>query len=129
MVQLITLSTPTRVEVELGYGCCWAVTILSCFKKVRIGRNKSNPRISELFEKRLKMKFKTDEESRAELENIENKLSDLFAVENMEKIREEVKLIDCEEGCINSGKLRSLKENSTQKSVILQQQCLMRLET
>ena len=27
MVQLITLSTPTRVEVELGYGCCWAVTI------------------------------------------------------------------------------------------------------
>ena len=27
MVQLITLSTPTRVEVELGYGCGWAVTI------------------------------------------------------------------------------------------------------
>ena len=27
VVQLITLSTPTRVEVELGRGCGWAVTI------------------------------------------------------------------------------------------------------
>ena len=26
--QLITLSTPTRVEVELGLGCGWAVTII-----------------------------------------------------------------------------------------------------
>ena len=26
VVQLITLSTPTRVEVELGWGCGWAVT-------------------------------------------------------------------------------------------------------
>ena len=29
VVQLITLSTPTRVEVELGYGCGWAVTIFN----------------------------------------------------------------------------------------------------
>ena len=28
VVQLITLSTPTRVEVELGWGCGWAVTII-----------------------------------------------------------------------------------------------------
>ena len=30
MVQLITLSTPTRVEVELGSGCGWAVTMMTC---------------------------------------------------------------------------------------------------
>jgi hypothetical protein len=29
VVQLITLSTPTRVEVELGWGCGWAVTVKS----------------------------------------------------------------------------------------------------
>ena len=29
VVQLITLSTPTRVEVELGSGCGWAVTTKS----------------------------------------------------------------------------------------------------
>ena len=26
--QLITLSTPTRVEVKLGLGCGWAVTVI-----------------------------------------------------------------------------------------------------
>ena len=26
--QLISLSTPTRIEVELGWGCGWAVTII-----------------------------------------------------------------------------------------------------
>ncbi len=36
VVQLITLSTPTRVEVELGYGCCWAVTISLCFADISI---------------------------------------------------------------------------------------------
>ena len=31
VVQIITLSTPTRDEVELGSGCGWAVTITKCF--------------------------------------------------------------------------------------------------
>ena len=36
VVQLITLSTPTRVEVELRLGCGWAVTILSCYTDFKL---------------------------------------------------------------------------------------------
>ena len=50
-----------------------------------------------------------------ELENVENELAELCAEENMEKIKEEVKFIDCEEGGTNSGKLWSLKRKLNPK--------------
>jgi hypothetical protein len=40
VVQLITLSTPTRVEVELGLGCGWALT--KCISLENIEKYVSN---------------------------------------------------------------------------------------
>ena len=87
----------------------------SCFKRVRIGGKKQNSRINELFEKRTALKFKKDKSSRDELLDVENELAELCAEENMKKIGEEVKSIDCEEGGMSSGKLWNLKRKLNPK--------------
>ena len=58
-----------------------------CFKKIRIGTTKENSKTKELFEKRRNLKNKQDEQSKKELKDVENMLSDLCAEENMEKIQ------------------------------------------
>ena len=84
-------------------------TISKCFRKVRVVERIDKEK-AELFKKWRNLKNKTDKESKAELENIENKLADEYAEEYFDKIKEKTAGIDCEEGGMNSGRLWSLKK-------------------
>ena len=90
--------------------------IHSCFKKVRIGAIKENPKINEMFEKRKSLKKKDDEESKTELKKVEEYLAEMCAEDNLKKIENEVRNINCEEGGVNSGALWKLKKKLNPKS-------------
>ena len=56
------------------------------------------------------LKTKTDEKSKAELEEVEKILAEKYAKENFEKIKQRVGNIDSEDGGLNVGSLWSLKK-------------------
>ena len=85
------------------------------FKKIIISE-KSNDEISRLFEKRRHLRNKDDQESKDELASVEEELAKKCAKDNYEKIMEEIKGIDCEEGGVNSGRLWNLKRKLCPRS-------------
>ena len=86
----------------------------SCFKKIRVSE-KPNKEVEELFAKRKELRNNEDEKSKLELEQVENKLAELCAEKNYNKIKEEISDIKHEEGGINSGKLWKLKKKLSPK--------------
>jgi hypothetical protein len=85
------------------------------FKKIRISE-KSNDEISQLFEKRRHLRNKDDKESKDELARVEEELANKCAKDNYEKIMEDIKDIDCEEGGVHSGRLWNLKRKLCPRS-------------
>ena len=71
--------------------------------------------MEELFKRRQKIKNLNDDESRKELDEVENKLAEMCALSNYEKIKEEIQNIDCDEGGINSEHLWKLKKKLSPK--------------
>ena len=88
--------------------------IRKCFKKIRI-TDKPNQEIEDLFDQRRILRNKKDETSIKDLEAVESKLAEKCAKENYQKIMEEVELIDCEEGGVNSNHLWRLKKKLSPK--------------
>ena len=93
-------------------------TIAKCFKKVRI-KNKTNVNREDDFTKWRELKKnnnKSDNNSKLEIEELENRLAEEYAKEYFDKIKENVGNIECEDGGINSGRLWDLKKNIFPKS-------------
>ena len=67
--------------------------IRKCFKKIRIV-DKPNKETEELFNQRRILKNLKDDKSKRELEEVENKLAELCAQKNYEKIKEEIDAIN-----------------------------------
>ena len=80
-----------------------------CFKKVRVTEIKDDNR-ELLYKKWICLKRKTDEKSKAELEEVEKTLAEKYAKDNFEKIRQRVGNIDSEDGGLNVGSLWRLKK-------------------
>ena len=70
--------------------------IYKCFRKIRIS-DRPNKEIKKLFEKRKILRGKSDENSKDELEEVEENLAEMCAESNYNKIMEEISQIDCEE--------------------------------
>ena len=84
--------------------------IHECFKKIRITENNDSDDIIKLFDKRRKLRTKTDEISIKELKIVEENLAEKCAETNYKHIKEELKDIECDEGGFNVGKLWKLKK-------------------
>ena len=56
-----------------------------------------------------------DEQSKAELENVEEQLANKLAEKNRRKINQEIAGLECEEGGVNSGKLWQLRKKLSPK--------------
>ena len=80
-----------------------------CFRKVRI-TEKANTEYEDLIKQRNSLRKKHDNESIEELKVIEDKLADLCAKANKDKIEEELNGIKYDEGGIHSGKLWKLRK-------------------
>ena len=61
------------------------------------------------------LRNKTDEASKAELEKVEHALAEKCAKSNYDKIMDEIKDIDCEDGGVNIGNLWKLKRKLSPK--------------
>ena len=83
--------------------------IFQSFKKIKV-TDKPNVELQELFNQRKILRSKDDDESKEKLKQVEEKLADICAEENRQKILDEISGIECEEGGINSGKLWKLKK-------------------
>ena len=83
--------------------------IQKCFKKIRVTEKKDEER-ENLFKRWNDLKNKNDETSKAELKNVEKELTDKYAKEYFEKIKERTGNIDCEDGGLQSGSLWGLKK-------------------
>ena len=70
--------------------------IKKCFNKIRI-TDKPNKEIDELFEKRKRLRTKTDEKSKLELEEVEDLLANKCTEANYEKIKDEIATIKCDD--------------------------------
>ena len=68
-----------------------------------------------LFEKRKILRSKSDEASKADLEEVERKLDEKCAESNYKKIKEEIANIKVDEAGINSGSLWRLKKKISPK--------------
>ena len=83
--------------------------IRKSFNKIRISEN-PDKELEVLFEKRKILRSKTDDASKADLEEVERKLDDICAESNYRKIKEEIAHIKVDEGGIHSGSLWRLKK-------------------
>ena len=88
--------------------------ISKCFKKVRVS-DKHNKKIEELFRRRNYLRGKSDENSKALLEQVEKELAEKCAKENYEKIMEEISGIKSDEGGFHPGSLWKLKKKLNPK--------------
>ena len=79
------------------------------FRKIKI-KEKPNDELRELFNRRKHLRPKVDEESKAELNDVETKLAEMCAEENRRKILEEISGIECEKGGTHSGKLWRMRK-------------------
>ena len=98
------LNTKTKAFLKkLNY--CLSV----CFQKIRIKGTKRNQALEELFNKRRILRNKKDEESIEKLKEVENKLAEICAEDNVKIIKESCKGLTCEDGGLNAGRLWQLK--------------------
>ena len=86
-------------------------------KKFKFKETNDNNNILELFDRRV-IKNKEDEESKKELNQIEDELAKRCAEENYKTIMEEIKDIECDEGGFIMEKLWTLKKNFSPIKVI-----------
>ena len=92
------------------YTCCSK----NINKKIRIA-DRPDKEVEELFKQRTALRNKKDEQSIKDLEVVENKLAEMVAKDNYEKIIDEVGKIDCQEVGINSSQLWKLKKKLSPK--------------
>ena len=90
--------------------------IQKCFKKIRVTEKKDEER-ENLFKRWNDLKNKNDETSKAELKNVEKELTDKYAKEYFEKIKERTGNIDCEDGGLQFGSLWNLKKHLEEERV------------
>ena len=83
--------------------------IHQCFNKVRI-TDRNDKQTESLYAKWRNLQGQDDENSKAELQEVENEMADKIA-ENARKIEEEAGNYDCEDGGFNPGKLWNLKKH------------------
>ena len=81
-----------------------------CFRKIRLKQTKRNKDIEKLFNTRRILRPKTDDFSIKALEDVDKKLSELCAKDNVRMINEACEGLSCESGGINAGKLWQLKK-------------------
>ena len=81
-----------------------------CFKKIRIKQTKRNKEIEKLFNTRRILRPKKDDHSKKLLEDVDNKLSELCAKDNLDIINKACEGLSCENGGVNAGKLWQLKK-------------------
>ena len=79
--------------------------VSKCFRKIRIKGTHRNRALEEIFNKRRILRTKKDAKSVKALQDVEDKLSEMCAEENMKLIQEACGSISCEEEGINSAKL------------------------
>ena len=84
--------------------------IRQSFKNIRIKGSKRNKKLEDLFNKRRIMKNKKDETSVQMLKNVEDKLAEICAEDNLKIIVEACEGLTCEEGGVNVAKLWKLKK-------------------
>ena len=84
--------------------------IHECFGKIRIKDSNNNKDIMELFNERNKLRSKDDKASWIKLTEIEELLAENCAESNYQKIKEELKDIESDEGGFNMGKLWKLRK-------------------
>ena len=84
--------------------------IHECFGKIRIKDSTNNTDIMELFNERNKLRSKDDKVSRIKLTEIEELLAEKCAESNYQKIKEELKDIESDEGGFNMGKLWKIRK-------------------
>ena len=107
--------TEERVEVQARKFIKALNRILhQCFKKVSI-KPKLNTKIDQLFRRQRELKKKTDKESQKELKDVEEDLADKMAEDLYNIVKEEVKLVESDEGGFNSGHLWRLKSKLRKK--------------
>ena len=88
--------------------------IHQCFKKIKITNNK-NSKIDDLFRRQKTLKSKTDKTSKTELNEIEKELADKMGEDLYNIVKEEVKIVESDEGGFNSGHLWRLKNKLRKK--------------
>ena len=90
-------------------------TISHCFKKIRIV-DRPDKAVEELFRKRKILRQKVDDQSKAELKDVEIELNNRCAESNYKKIKEELMNIKPDEGGLHHGHLWNLKKKLCSKS-------------
>ena len=81
-----------------------------CFKKVRLKQTKRNKVMEDLFRTRARLRTKTDDYSQKALENVDDRLSEMCAQDNLKAIEEACGNLSCETGGLNAGNLWQLKK-------------------
>ena len=79
------------------------------FDKVKI-KDRTNPKISNLFDRRAILRRKDDQISIEELQRVEEELAELCAEENVRSIKDELKEFTCDDSGIHPGKLWRLRK-------------------
>ena len=104
------INSLTKKFIKRLNGC-----LHECFQKIRLS-NHENKEVNKLFEQRRSLRTKTDNASKKELMKTEEKLAELCAKENFNKIMDEVKGLESEKGGINAGRLWKIKKETEPKS-------------
>ena len=87
-----------------------------CFKKIKITPTTKNEKdLEDLFNKQKVLKFKTDKQSKIELETIEEALTEKLSEDLFGVVKKEVAKINSDEGGFNSGHLWQLKKKLSGK--------------
>ena len=78
------------------------------FKKIRV-THKVDKELEELYSKKSELKNKTDEISKKKLQELEEKMAEIYSEDMSKKIKDELNGINCEDGGWNSGFLWKLR--------------------
>ena len=79
------------------------------FKKVRVGV-KGDKKLEEMYDRRRYLRSKDDDESQEELDRLEEDLADRYSESMYNKIKDEIKVMNGDEGGYNPGHLWNLKK-------------------
>ena len=104
------LNTATKIFLKRLNGCLY-----KSFRMIKV-KDTPNHELQSIFSRRKYLRSKNDDESKAELKQVEEKLADMCAEENKRKILEEISGIDCDKGGIHSGKLWKMRKKLFPKS-------------
>ena len=88
------------------------------FKKIRI-RPEKDTNIDKLFRQQTDLKTKTDKESKQKLKQVEEELAKKMAEDLYNIVKEEVKVVESDEGGFNSGHLWRIKNKLRPKNKML----------